>query len=131
MSAKFIAQIEISKPCVSSASRPAEATRPRIVSSSGSPAATSEPKARTRIASVTGQEKSSGLHHRLRFASLKSAPHAGGAGQRDRTPVADRRAELGLQLVGGGDHRRRVARAPAMTTAVCPSAEIGRAARGA
>ena len=56
MSAKFIAQIEISKPCVSSASRPAEATRPRIVSISGSPAATSEPKASARIASVTGQE---------------------------------------------------------------------------
>ena len=56
MSAKFIAQIEISKPCVSSASSPAEASRPRIVSSSGRPAATSEPKASARIASVTGQE---------------------------------------------------------------------------
>jgi hypothetical protein len=56
MSAKFIAQIEISKPCVSSASRPAEASRPSIVSSSGSPAATNDPNASTRIASVTGHE---------------------------------------------------------------------------
>ena len=56
MSAKFIAQIEISKPCVSSARSPAEASRPSIVRSSGNPAATSEPKARTRIASVTGHE---------------------------------------------------------------------------
>ena len=56
MSAKFIAQIEISKPCVSSDRSPAEASRPRIVSISGSPAATSEPKAIARIASVIGQE---------------------------------------------------------------------------
>src|SRR5207247_8340348 len=72
MSAKFIAQIEISKPCVSNASSPAEATRPRIVSSSGSPAATSEPNASTRIAIVTGQEKSSDFSIALRLAVLKS-----------------------------------------------------------
>ena len=35
---------------------PAEATRPTIVSISGSPAATSAPKAIVRITSVTGQE---------------------------------------------------------------------------
>ena len=72
MSAKFIAQIEISKPCVSSDSSPAEATSPRIVSISGRPAATSEPKASTRITSVTGQEKSSDFIIALRFAVLKS-----------------------------------------------------------
>ena len=72
ISAKFIAQIEISKPCVSSASRPAEATSPRIVSSSGSPAATSEPKARTRMTIVTGQEKSSDFIIAVLFAALKS-----------------------------------------------------------
>ena len=72
MSAKFIAQIEISKPCVSSASRPAEASRPSIVNRSGRPAATSEPKASTRIASVTGQEKSSDFIIAVRLAALKS-----------------------------------------------------------
>ena len=72
MSAKFIAQIEISKPCVSSERRPAEATRPRIVSINGSPAATSEPNASTRIASVTGQLNSSDFIIALRLAVLKS-----------------------------------------------------------
>ena len=72
MSAKFIAQIEISKPFVRRASRPAEATRPRIVSISGSPAATSEPKASTRMIIVTGQENSSDFIIAVRFAVLKS-----------------------------------------------------------
>ena len=108
MSAKFIAQIEISKPCVSSESAPAEATRPRIVSISGNPAATSEPNASTRIASVTGQLKSSDFIIAVRFAVLKSlhipdAPvsetlDAGGAG----------RLQLRLQLVGDRDHCGRV-----------------------
>ena len=56
ISAKFIAQIETSNPCVSRASRPAEVTRPRIVSISGSPAATSVPNASTRMIIVTGHE---------------------------------------------------------------------------
>src|SRR5574338_204627 len=72
MSAKFIAQIEISKPWVSNVNRPAEAIRPTIVKSSGRPAATSEPKASTRIAIVTGHEKSSDFIIALRFAALKS-----------------------------------------------------------
>ncbi len=53
-------------------SRPAEATRPRIVSISGSPAATSEPKASRRIAIVTGQLISSDFIIASRFAVLKS-----------------------------------------------------------
>ena len=43
-----------------------------MVSISGSPAATSEPKASTRIASVTGQEISSDFSIASRLASLKS-----------------------------------------------------------
>ena len=43
-----------------------------MVSSSGSPAAASEPKASTRIASVTGQEKSSDFIIASRLAALKS-----------------------------------------------------------
>ncbi len=45
--------------CVPIQSEPAAATNPAIVSISGSPAATSEPNASTRMASVTGQEISS------------------------------------------------------------------------
>ena len=56
MSAKFIDQIETSKACAARKSVPAEAISPRIVSSSGRPAATSDPNASTRIAIVTGQE---------------------------------------------------------------------------
>ena len=109
MSAKFIAQIEISKPCVSSESSPAEATRPRIVSISGSPAATSEPNASTRIASVTGQEKSSDFIIAVRLAVLKSdhMPEAPVRLTDDRR--CRRRVQLALERVGGGDHRGRVA----------------------
>ena len=54
-----------------------------MVSISGRPAATSEPKASTRIAIVTGQEMSSDFSIASRFASLKSDHIAGGAGQVD------------------------------------------------
>ena len=124
MSAKFIAQIEISKPCVSSASAPAEATRPRIVSSSGSPAATRAPKASTRIAIVTGQEKSSDFSIALRLAVLKSLhiPEA----PVSETATADVPAPLSLDLSVSAAATIAVGSplAPAITTAVCPSAEI-------
>ncbi len=72
ISAKFIAQIEIGETSVPRKSSPAEATSPTMVSISGRPAATSEPKASTRIAIVTGQEMSSDLSIASRFAWLKS-----------------------------------------------------------
>ena len=72
ISAKFIAQMEMSSSWVPRYSEPAEATRPRIVSISGSPAATSEPKASSRIPSVTGQEISSDFIIAVLLASLKS-----------------------------------------------------------
>ncbi len=70
--AKFIAQIETGTTWLISTSDPAEATRPARVRISGSPAATSAPKARTRIASVTGHESISDFSIASRFASLKS-----------------------------------------------------------
>ena len=72
ISAKFIAQIEMSSSWVPRYSDPAEATRPRMVSISGRPAATSEPKASTRMIIVTGQEMTSLLSIAERLASLKS-----------------------------------------------------------
>ena len=72
ISAKFIAQIETSNTCETRNSAPADEARPRIVSSSGRPAATSEPKASTRIASVTGQLISSERIIASRLAVLKS-----------------------------------------------------------
>ena len=128
ISAKFIAQIEISKPCVSSASSPAEATRPRIVSISGSPAATSEPKASTRMTSVTGQEKSSDFIIAVRLARVEVAPHPGGAGQRDADAVACRaRCSLPFSVSAAATIAVGSPFAPAVTIAVCRSAEMRRA----
>ena len=70
--AKFIAQMETGTRWLISTSEPAEATSPARVSSSGSPAATSEPKARTRMARVTGQENISEFSIASRLAVLKS-----------------------------------------------------------
>ncbi len=127
MSAKFIAQIEISKPCVSSASRPAEATRPRIVSSSGSPAATSEPNASTRIASVTGQEKSSDFIIALRFAVLKSLHIPEAPVSETVTPAAPAAFSFDFSVSAAATIAVGSPFAPAITIAVWPSAEIARA----
>ena len=54
-----------------------------MVSSSGSPAATSEPKASTMIAIVTGQERSSDFIIAALFAVLNSLQMRGRAGERD------------------------------------------------
>ena len=72
ISAKFIAQIEMSRICEPRYRDPAAAARPMIVSISGRPAATSEPKAISRIASVTGQETTSDFIIASLLAWLKS-----------------------------------------------------------
>src|SRR5262249_47611332 len=124
MSAKFIDQIEMSKPCVSRASSPADATSPRIVSSSGRPAATIEPKASTMIVIVTGQEKSSDFIIAFRFAVLKSLHIPGLPASETLTedvPAAfrpDLRSSAAATIAVG------LPFAPAVTIAVWPSAEI-------
>ena len=70
--AKFIAQIETGTSWLISTSDPAEATRPARVRTSGSPAASRAPNARTRIARVTGQENISDFSIASRLALLKS-----------------------------------------------------------
>src|SRR3954447_9780252 len=70
--AKFMAQIETGVSSLTSTNDPADATRPARVSVRGSPAATSAPKARTRMAMVTGQDNISDLSIEWRLASLKS-----------------------------------------------------------
>ena len=96
MSAKFIAQIETSATWAARKSEPAAATRPRIVSISGNPAATSEPNASTRIASVTGHEISSDFIIASRFAVLKSdqRPEAPVSATSTSAPPARRRSSL-------------------------------------
>ncbi len=95
-----------------------------MVSSSGRPAATSAPKASTRIASVTGQLISSERIIASRLAVLKS----------DHIPDAPVRLTLtwSVEALVSGPFRSSAARTirigstaePAMTIAVCPSAEI-------
>ena len=124
MSAKFIAQMEISKPWVSSASSPAEASRPSIVSSSGNPAATSEPNARRRIASVTGHEYNSDFIIAVRLAELKS-DHIPEAPVRlteialVESPCSFFFSESAAATIAVGSRR-----APPTTRAVWPSREI-------
>ena len=130
MSAKFIAQIEMSKLCVNSDSSPADATRPRIVSSSGSPAATSEPKASTMIAIVTGQERNSDFIIAALFAVLKSL-------QTPDEPVSET-VTAGVPAAFSFDLSESAAAtiavgppfAPAVTTAVWPSGETPAPGRG-
>ena len=84
MSAKFIAQIEISKPCVSSASSPAEATqaedRQHQRQPGGDERAEGEHEDRQRHR--PGEELR--LHHRRAVGGVEVRPHAGRAGQADR-----------------------------------------------
>ncbi len=72
INAKFIAHTDTGISSVIKYNDPAVATRPRIVSISGSPAATSAPNASTRMISVTGHETSSEWSIAFRLALLKS-----------------------------------------------------------
>ena len=110
MSAKFIAQIEMSASWVPRKSTPALATSPVMVSISGRPAATSDPNASTRMASVTGQLKSSERIIAVRFAVLKSDHIAEAPVAFTRDAVAAGRVERSLEAVGRAHHLGRIAR---------------------
>ncbi len=124
ISAKFIAQIETSSNRVARYSDPAEATSPRIVSISGSPAATSEPKASTRITIVTGQLKSSDFIIAVRLAVLKSDHMPLAPVSETWTPSPCRRCSSVLRSSAARTMVLASAAAPACTIAVWPSPEI-------
>ena len=124
ISAKFIAQIEMSSSWVPRYSEPAEATRPRIVSISGRPAATSEPNASTRITIVTGQLKSSERIIAVRLASLKSDHIPLAPVSETCTPSPSGRCSLVLRSSAARTMALASAAAPACTTTVWPSREI-------
>ena len=126
MSAKFIAQIEMSKTPVSSASSPADETSPRMVSSSGSPAATSEPKARTMIAIVTGQERSSDFIIADLLDSLNSFQTAGEPVSATVTSPLPARSSWGFRSPAAATMVVGSPFAPAEITAVWPSGDDGR-----
>ena len=77
ISAKFIAQIVIPVSRVPIHSAPAVATSPAIESSSGMPAAGSEPNATRSTASVSGQDMTSERSIAALFASLNCDQSAG------------------------------------------------------
>jgi hypothetical protein len=118
ISAKFIAQIEMSMTSVPRYRDPAAATRPTIVSSSGRPAATSEPNARTRIPSVTGQEISSDFIIAVLLASLKSDHMPGAPVRLTSTPFAPIWLSGPLRLSAARTMSLGLSPAPACTTAV-------------
>ena len=124
ISAKFIAQIEIGETSVPRKSRPAEAISPTMVSISGRPAATSEPKASTRIAMVTGQEMNSDLSIASRFAWLKSDHIPEAPVRLTATPGPAASASLVLRRSAASTIAFGSAAAPARITAVWPSGEI-------
>ncbi len=130
ISAKFIAQIEMSITWAPRKSEPAEATSPRMVSMSGSPAATSEPNARSRMPSVTGQEISSDLSIADLLASLKSdhMPEAPVSDTWMPSPASS--ASGALRSSAARTISLESAAAPACTMAVRPSREIDRPGRG-
>jgi hypothetical protein len=118
ISAKFIAQMEMSISCVPRYSEPAAATRPRMVSMSGSPAATSEPNASTRMPSVTGQEMTSDFIIALRLAVLKSDHMPGAPVRLTFTPARPSLASGPLRSSAARTISLGLRPAPAWTTAV-------------
>ncbi len=101
-----------------------------IVSISGRPAATSEPKARTRIASVTGQEISSDFSIASRLASLKSAHMAAAPVRFASVPGPAAAAISGLRRSAAATISFGPRAAVPTTIAVRPSAEIDAPGRG-
>ena len=108
-----MAQIDTSANCPLRNSSPPAPRSPAIVSSSGRPAATRVPKAKSSSASVSGQDSISDLSIAALFAALKSDHIAAVPVRRTATPGADRRATRSFEPPGRLDHLvRRRAREP-------------------
>ena len=131
ISAKFIAQIEIGITSVPRYSRPAADASPIIVSISGSPAATSDPNASSRIPSVTGHEITSDFIIAVRLAALKSDHIPDAPVRCTCTPPEERAASLPFNESAALTIPFELLAAPAWTIAVCRSREIETPAVGA
>ncbi len=103
---------------------PAADASPIIVSISGSPAATSDPNASSRIPRVTGQEMTSDFIIAVRLAALKSDHIPEAPVRSTRTPAEERPASLVLSESAALTIPLELLAAPACTIAVCPSREI-------
>src|SRR5690349_13404860 len=94
-----------------------------IVSISGSPAATSDPKATTRMAIVTGHEITSDLSIAVLFAWLKSDHMADAPVRFTVTGPDPAVASLPFKESAARTMSLELFAAPAWITAVCPSRE--------
>src|ERR1039458_7901080 len=110
---------------------PAADAKPTIVSISGSPAATSEPKASSRIPSVTGHEITSDFSIAERLAALKSDHMPDAPVRCTCTPEVESLASWTLMSSAALTMPLELRAAPAWTIAVCPSREIDTPAAGA
>ena len=111
-------------------SEPAAATNPTIVSINGSPAATSEPNASTRMTSVTGHESSSDFNIADLFASLKPDHIPAAPVRSTRTPSDPSFASGRLSSSAARTIAFASRAAPARITAVWRSGEINMPDRG-
>ena len=123
ISAKFIAQIVIPVSRVPSHSAPAVATSPAIESSSGMPAAASEPNATSSTARVSGHDMTSERSIAALFSSLNCDQSAGEPVTASRTPAGARPSSPSCTRPAARTISAVSAPAPPRTTATCPSAE--------
>jgi hypothetical protein len=105
-------------------SKPAAANSPTIVNISGSPAATSDPNATSRIASVTGHEITSDFSIAERLAALKSDHIPEAPVRWTWTPAVESAASCPLRWSAAATIPLELLAAPAWTIAVWPSREI-------
>ena len=124
ISAKLSAQMETGMNLVVITSAPAATSRPAMVNSSGSPAATRLPKAMTRMMIVTGHDSISERNMAERLAVLKSAHRALSPVRVTVTPDEDRAASFGSTASAACTILLEFAAAPAVMMAVRPSCEI-------
>ena len=109
MSAKFIAQIEISNAVREQRQQAGRGDEPEDRQQQRQPGGgeRAEREHEDRERHRPGEQLR--LHHRVAVGGVEVAPHPGRAGERDAHARRAGGLQLRLERVGGGDHRRRVA----------------------
>ena len=132
MSAKFIAQIEISKPCVSSESSSGGGDEAEDRQHQRQPRGDERAECEHEDRERDRPAEQLRLHHRRAVRGVEVAPHAGSAGERDGDAGCRRRAcSFAFSLSATATIAVGSPFAPAITIAVWPSAEIVDPGRGA
>ena len=121
INAKLSAQMETGMNLVVMTRAPAATSRPAMVKSSGSPAATRLPKAMIRMMIVTGHDSISERSMAERLAVLKSAHRALSPVRVTVTPDEDRAASFGSTESAACTILLELAADPAVMMAVRPS----------